>query len=742
MKKFLRTIFIVLALALCLTVAAAAATAGENLSAFEDIADMTTYTFSDLDTGEWYYSGIKTAYDKGILLGFEDGTYRPDTLVNWSQAIAIAARLHSVYNGTPLVTDAQPGQPWYYPYLQYCDANGILPSSCPRDRSLSNVIISRYDLAYLFSRCVSKVDMPAISNREISDIDSIPAYYLDSVRTMYAAGIMTGYADYSFGGSIATSRAHISLVVARLLEPSQRIGYDSKVNEEMADFEANLENDSVLVELDGMYYCVYRYFETPTTERYAFYRTDGSGRNFKIYLAEIGEYINNVYAEDGMVYFCVSSTGSENGKLMCYDTANGKVSTVYNGLVESYCFYNGRLYALIMSAYAEKPEGYKFAFGRIENEQFSSILTELSYSEVMYFQPYGWNDCIYFKLHDEDNVTKLYFYDIKNDFYDVCCDYNINTSFFVGHVMYFMMYDEENNYDTNLYAISVQTPGALEVVGEFPGACANRYRSIYIYDDEIYCLASFSKNIYRMDRNGSARMALMCGGVYNAMNFTADKLIIIPSTLVTSNVNEIKMYSAATLSSRTLFGDWLGMSCYYVGARFAPDEGTPLYHSDETISTVSNIDISVTEAFMRDGELVLRTKYQNNGTDTVKLRKYIVKVYVDGQLVAYDINNMVSSEMKQYDIQTYTFVITGEDLANGFKLTEENISKLEFEIVPTFSKVVIEDSSTADEAAQNIVDEAKNIDTGEISSDIVHGADDVLNNTDPSSVISNLLGGK
>lgn len=699
MKKTFRILALLLVLCSLLSVSAYAAAptadAGGGLGVFEDVSDMTSYTFSDLGVDHWAYYGIKVSYEKGILLGYQDGTFRPDSYVTWGQAIVIAARIHASYHGNALNLTLQNGDLWYAPYYRYCYAQGMIPTDCPKGVNLDRVTIPRYALAYIFSRTVDAEDLPAISTRQITDLGSIPASYVDSVKLMYSSGVMNGWQDYSFGGERLTTRAQIAVVIDRLLQPADRVGYDSKVNTDMADFEANLENDSPAVQVGDSYYCVYKYYETTSTQLYALYRTDGNDNLKKVYSCNEGERLYNVSLYNGKVYFCMGVSGTANGKLLCLDPATDTVTTVYVGnAVESYCFYDGSIYALLFTEYAEEVSGYKFEFGTISAGSFTSIRS-FDYEDVMYFTPYGWNGCIYFKLTNPVTITNsqtgtvtetlaanLYCYDIASGSFIKLSDININTSFFDGHVMYFMTYDDDGNYDLNLYAMSIQSPAAIKTVGTFPSTTAVKFRSIYKYGDTFYCLSSFNRNLYSMDMDGNARLALFCGGVYDSLCFAGDKAILIPNTLVSSNVNEIKVYNAKSLAARALYGDWIGESCYYEGVRFTPDTDQAVYTSgDESVSTISDISITVPEAFFKGKDFVVRAKVQNNLETTIDFRMYVVKVYSGDELVAQDINRMVSMEMDKDGIQTYTFVIGQQDILRSFTVDDN----LTIEIIPTYT---------------------------------------------------------
>ena len=700
MKKFRRVLALLLVVSSLLSVMSAAALAdsipGERLAVFDDVAQMGGNTFTDVSSLTWCYSGIKTAYNKGIMLGFTDKTFRPSSTVSWAEAIVIAARIHAAYNDN-LIEEPREGDAWYSTYYRYCYEHGMLPSGTPSSSGMSQSI-NRYNLAYIFSRTISAQDMPKISDYAIGDRSSIPSYYLASVELLYSSGIMIGVdAAKRFYGTSTTSRGQIATVIARIVEPALRQGHDSRINSDMAENESNLENDSVMVQVGSTSYCLYKNYKTVDTVGYSLYRVTEDNAVTELYGAVVGQYLDNISAYQGKVYFCRSTTGSEKGSLMCHDPETGMTYSIYDGyIIESYCFYDGQLYALAFTKYADKPDGYTYAFGCIINGEFVAISDGLSYSQVPNFVPYGWNGKIYFKMAEpttvkdskgnesQTNIDRLYSYDITSGEIAKVCDYKINTSFFEGHVMYFLAYDSDGNYDLNLYALSLQAPGALTTIGEFPKTTDTNNRSIYKYGDEFYCLSSFNRYIYSMDKTGSSNVALFCAGVYDSVNFTADKLVLVPNTLATSNANELKLYNTKSFSARALYGDWLGQSVYYTGARFVPEADKGYYSSSESVSTVSNLAITVTKAFSRGSDFIVQTKYVNNFDTGIILRSYIVKVYLDGQLVAYDLNRMSGIEMNTYDIESFTFVIAGADVLQSFDVNDGRIS---IEVVPTYDVV-------------------------------------------------------
>jgi len=683
MKKLIKILAAVLLISAILTVCASAAP-GEKLASFEDIANMTTYTFVDVGTKDWCYTGIKAAYDKGILLGYDDGTYKPETYVNWAQAIAIAARLHAAYHGNALRSAVSESEYWYQPYLEYCVQYDLLPPTCP-DVYLSGVVIPRYALAYLFSRTIDAEDMPVISDRPIADIDAIPEEYRSSVQTMYTSGVMTGYSDNRFDGEASTKRSHVAVVVSRLLLPSNRIGHDSRANLDMEKFQSNLENDSIAVQYGGYYYCLYKYYETTTDERFGLFRTDGNDNAKLLYSCKEGEYLGNISLYDGKVYFTKGAPGSASGAMMKYDPKTGRTTTIYIGYnIESYCFYDGDMYALVMTHYATTPDGYQYYFGKIEGNNFEAIIGPYSYDQITDFVPYGWNGSIYFKLYSKDMGTNLFAFDLTKREMRKVCNFDIDESFFEGHVMYFIAYDANGKYDLNLYAMSIEMPSIIRTIGEFPLSTNANNRSLYKHGDLYYCMSSKNRNVFSMDEAGKTKLALMCGGEYNSITFTDDRAFTVPTSIATCNINEVKVYDGKNLTSEAVYGDWIGDSCYYEGAHFVPDSKQSVFTTADSVSTVTRVNITVPKAFSRGNDFVVQTKYTNTVDEVLRMRMYAIRIYYNGELVGYDINRMVSIDMVKGNVHTYTFVIGDvPELAN----IDLNDGGLEIEIVPTFDIV-------------------------------------------------------
>lgn len=102
MKREIKILLISLCAALLLSGSALAESYG--LGVFANVRTMDSTTFRDVDSLAWYFGGVCRAYDKGIMEGTAPRTFDPKGNVTWSQAVTIAARIHSRYNGVTLNT--------------------------------------------------------------------------------------------------------------------------------------------------------------------------------------------------------------------------------------------------------------------------------------------------------------------------------------------------------------------------------------------------------------------------------------------------------------------------------------------------------------------------------------------------------------------------------------------------------------------------------------------------------------
>lgn len=177
-------------------------------------------SFSDVPASHWAYSAIRQAVKDGITSGYADGTFRPGSQVTNAHFSAFVARaFYSAESG------AAGGGAWYQPYTDALTAHGILRGTAVGGSLSANIDkpISRYDMAQVMYNVLADrgaamptEDALAAAQASISDWAAVPENYRTAVSACYAAGMLQGLADGSFGGRQAMNRAQACAVLSRL----------------------------------------------------------------------------------------------------------------------------------------------------------------------------------------------------------------------------------------------------------------------------------------------------------------------------------------------------------------------------------------------------------------------------------------------------------------------------------------------------------------------------------------------
>ncbi|MFA5843004.1 MAG: septal ring lytic transglycosylase RlpA family protein [Candidatus Gracilibacteria bacterium] len=91
-----------------------------------------TLYFSDVQQDDWFFPYIQTAYEKGIVNGYDDGSFAPENTVNLAEALKMLIKTSGTFNepyvSPTLFEDPAPDvlkDTWYANYVSYAFANGL-----------------------------------------------------------------------------------------------------------------------------------------------------------------------------------------------------------------------------------------------------------------------------------------------------------------------------------------------------------------------------------------------------------------------------------------------------------------------------------------------------------------------------------------------------------------------------------------------------------------------------------------
>lgn len=200
---------LLLALALCLGLSAQAL-AAEPPAEFSDVP--ATYIFRQ---------AILDCVERGILSGYDDGTFRPGNSVTRAQFCVMLAR--AFYPGEAGAYDRWSSAGWFGPSAALLRDKGVMVYGDRywQDPQVMKKNITRRDMSCFLAAVlkekgysVSQADKDAARAR-ITDFSAVEEFYEDAVQTVFALGILTGRTDGSFDGSGVTTWGQSATVICR-----------------------------------------------------------------------------------------------------------------------------------------------------------------------------------------------------------------------------------------------------------------------------------------------------------------------------------------------------------------------------------------------------------------------------------------------------------------------------------------------------------------------------------------------
>lgn len=218
MKK--RIFSLVLVLALMLSLMPAAFAANESLDNFQKVNEYTSGQFSDIVESKWYAANVQLAYELGLVQGSSATSFNPDGNISIAETLALACRLHSIYNtGSAEFTQVKP---WYQVYVDYAVENNIITADQFGDYKAK---ATRAQFATILAASLPESALTAINDIALGDIHDVSsdAAYAKSVYLLYNAGILTGSDDNgSFKPDSNIKRSEVAAIVTRMADADTR----------------------------------------------------------------------------------------------------------------------------------------------------------------------------------------------------------------------------------------------------------------------------------------------------------------------------------------------------------------------------------------------------------------------------------------------------------------------------------------------------------------------------------------
>jgi len=204
-----------------------------------EAAPVTKTTFKDVTRSHWAYESIKQVAEKGLVTGYEDGTYKPSAQVTRAE---FATFLSRIFDGkdrtTAMFTDVD--SHWAIDAIQEGLAVGFIQASdftnnkFEPNKPMTRGEMSRWlanGLAYTNPEYAKAIEEMADSSLTIIPI---PEFYgggvnkkdLPYIGVMLGTGLLSGYEDFAFKPSGNTTRAEVATILIRFMDAMKKAPSD------------------------------------------------------------------------------------------------------------------------------------------------------------------------------------------------------------------------------------------------------------------------------------------------------------------------------------------------------------------------------------------------------------------------------------------------------------------------------------------------------------------------------------
>lgn len=173
--------------------------------------------FKDVKVNSPYYKIIHEMRDAGIIQGYEDGTFRPDTTISRQHAAALVSRALKINDLTLEKTkefkqpkDLRTDSPFYNDIKDLVEA-GLLELDSQGNVN-PNKPLTRGEMAEIIAVAFN---LEVKADYVFGDVKG--SKYEEYVKALYSNGVTTGYEDYTFKLNGSLTRVHYVLFMHRAM---------------------------------------------------------------------------------------------------------------------------------------------------------------------------------------------------------------------------------------------------------------------------------------------------------------------------------------------------------------------------------------------------------------------------------------------------------------------------------------------------------------------------------------------
>lgn len=175
--------------------------------------------FSDLGDAEWAKESIKAMYEKKIVSGYPDGTFKPNNPITREEFIALIVSAYSVVDGENAGFSDVPDGAWYEKAVNAAAACGIVSGMGDGVFGVGRNI-TREEAAAIIKRTADKfgISLDEAENVSFTDYDDISEFAKEAALGLGNAKIISGYPDGGFHPKDLLTRAQCCVILKNMSE--------------------------------------------------------------------------------------------------------------------------------------------------------------------------------------------------------------------------------------------------------------------------------------------------------------------------------------------------------------------------------------------------------------------------------------------------------------------------------------------------------------------------------------------
>ncbi len=184
------------------------------------INNMTTSTFSDLNTGAWYYDAVSYVYNRGLMSGTGNGNFSPEMNTNRAMIVQVLYNIAGQPTATGTTFSDVPSDAWYAKAVSWASAVGVA-SGIGDNQFNPNGDMTREQLVvmlYGFEKLLTKESYTGSTTLSFNDTSSFNSWGIEATAWAVSNGIVAGKPNGGFDPQASATRAEVAQILMNFVE--------------------------------------------------------------------------------------------------------------------------------------------------------------------------------------------------------------------------------------------------------------------------------------------------------------------------------------------------------------------------------------------------------------------------------------------------------------------------------------------------------------------------------------------